>query len=128
MEFIYPIQVLPEDIDQLGHVNNIIYLKWVQEAATGHWSCLATEEMKRNYVWMIVRHEIDYLKSCVLESNIVAKTWVGESEGVKSVRFVALIEPDTQKIMAKVKTTWILLDVASKRPKRVTPEIIELFK
>jgi len=128
MEFIYPIQVLPQDIDQLGHVNNIIYLKWVQEAATAHWGHLATEEMKKNYVWMIARHEIDYLKSCVLESRIIAKTWVGESEGVKSVRFVDIVEQDTQTVMAKVKTTWILLDVASKRPKRVTPEIIELFK
>jgi acyl-CoA thioester hydrolase len=128
MEFLHPITIKPEDIDQMGHVNNVIYLKWVQEAAIAHWNHIATDEMKQQNVWVVIRHEIDYLQPCFLNSKLVAKTWVGQSEGARSERFVDILDTDSNKTMAKVKTTWFLLDAKTKRPKRVTGDFINLFR
>src|SRR5438105_2966053 len=68
--FELPISVQPEDIDTMGHVNNIVYLRWVQDAATAHWMAAATEEQKAEYAWVVVRHEIDYLRPAVLGDEL----------------------------------------------------------
>lgn len=125
--FVYNIKVQKQDIDQLGHVNNVVYLKWVQEAATAHWNALATEQMKEENLWVVSRHEIDYLRSCFLHSRLKAETWVGNSEGARSERYVEIMDLDTGKTIAKVKTTWTLLDSKSLRPKRVEEDFIRLF-
>lgn len=126
--FQYPIQINQNDIDQLGHVNNVIYLLWVQQAAIAHWDSQATADMQKNYIWVVSRHEIDYLKAAYLNSKLIAHTWVGESEGPRSVRFVEIKDAETNAILAKIKTTWILLDASTKRPKRVTDELIAMFQ
>ena len=126
--FTYPISIYPGDIDQLGHVNNVTYLKWVQEAAIAHWDFLATEQMKKENIWVVIRHEIDYLRPGFLNSRLIATTWVGKSEGAKSERYVNITDLDSSKELAKVKTTWTLLDAITKRPKRVTEDLIELFR
>jgi len=123
-----PIIIRKEDIDQLGHVNNVVYLKWVQEAAAAHWNFIATPEMKKDHVWVVSRHEIDYLRSCFLESKLFATTWVGEIDGAKSERYVEIKDTETNKVIAKVKTVWTLLDAANKRPKRITEDFINLFR
>jgi acyl-CoA thioester hydrolase len=126
--FEYPITVTEGDIDQLGHVNNIIYLKWVQEIAIAHWNAVATDAMKEQNLWVVSRHEIDYLKSALLTSRLVAKTWVNEEySGAKSERFVNICDRETEQVYAKVKTTWYLLDRDSKRPKRIEPEMLTIF-
>lgn len=122
------ITIRKEDIDEQGHVNNVVYLRWVQDVAAAHWNSLATEEMKREHAWVVSRHEIDYLKPSFFESRLKAQTWVGNSEGARSERYVEIIDIQTQKPVARVKTTWTLLDAKSKRPKRVEEQFISLFK
>lgn len=122
-----PITVLPEDIDVMGHVNNIVYLKWVQEAAIAHWNAVTNDQMKKEYVWVVVRHEIDYLSSAKLESVLIAKTWIGEHAGAKSERFVTICDKHIDKIYAKVKTVWCLLDSKTLRPKRIENDIVNAF-
>ena len=125
--FEYPITIAESDIDQLGHVNNIIYLKWVQEIAIAHWNAVATDAMKEQNLWVVSRHEIDYLRSALLNSKLVAKTWVNEEySGAKSERFVNICDRETDQVYAKVKTTWYLLDSHSKRPKRIEPEMLSM--
>lgn len=126
--FEYPIVVNQSDIDQLGHVNNTVYLKWVQEIAIAHWESVATDEMKATNLWVVSRHEIDYLKSAMLNSKLVAKTWVSEAyNGAKSERYVNICDRETGQIYAKVKTTWYLLDLQTKRPKRIDPGMMAIF-
>lgn len=125
--FTHPIHILKEDIDQIGHVNNIVYLRWVQEAAIAHWNDKATQAMKTQLLWVVGRHEIDYLSACYLNSRLVAKTWVGQSAGVKSERFVDIVDIEKSATVARIKTTWILLDAQTKRPKRVSAEMMDLF-
>jgi acyl-CoA thioester hydrolase len=114
----------PNDIDQLGHVNNVVYLRWVQEAAEAHWITLASPEIRKELAWVVLRHEINYHKPGFLQDDILARTWVGETEGFRSVRFVEIYNAKGV-LLVSASTTWCLIDPASGRPKKITPEIKE---
>lgn len=125
--FEQPISINPQDIDENGHVNNIRYLKWVQDVAIAHWNTVATDQMKNDLLWVVSRHEIDYLKSAYLGSNLIAKTWVVEPNGARSDRYVTICDFENDTIIAKIKTTWYLLDAHTKKPKRIDTEITKVF-
>ena len=72
--FELPITVREDDIDRLGHVNNVVYVRWVQEAATAHWRVLASEEERARLLWVVIRHEIDYKRPAMPGDTIVART------------------------------------------------------
>ena len=122
--FYLPITVAPEDIDELNHVNNIVYLRYVQDAAIGHWKTVP-QEIASQIIWMARRHEIDYLKQAFLGEELVAKTWVDDFVGVKSIRHCEIMRGED--ILARSVTHWISLDAQTLRPKRITEEIVKQF-
>ncbi|MES2513084.1 MAG: thioesterase family protein [Bacteroidota bacterium] len=126
--FEYPLTVQPVDIDEQGHVNNISYLKWVQDVAIAHWNSVAPKEMNELYMWVVSRHEIDYLKQAFIDTKLIAKTWVVEPEGAKSFRYVDICDSETGTLIAKIKTTWYLLDFKTKKPKRIDATIVSIFQ
>ena len=109
------ITVQPADIDDLKHVNNVVYLRWVQDVAAAHWETIASAEMKLKYSWVVLRHEIDYKNPAFLGDTLTARTWVSTCEGVRSVRNVSLYQSATGKLVAEAKTTWCLLDAHPRR-------------
>ena len=123
----YPIIVNESDIDENGHVNNISYLKWVQDVAIAHWKSVSTKEQQEQNLWVVNRHEIDYLKQAYITSKLTAKTWVTEPTGAKSERHVVIYDKNQDTIIAKIITTWYLLDSSSKRPKRITEDLTRIF-
>lgn len=127
-DFSITMTVHKNDIDELGHVNNVVYVRWVQEVAAAHWNSLASSEIKQKYVWVVLRHEIDYLSSAFEHDTITIATWVGESNGARSERFVQISNTNTGKLIAKAKTTWCMLDAATMRPKRVDEEVVRLLR
>ncbi|MER0440997.1 thioesterase family protein [Emticicia sp. W12TSBA100-4] len=122
--FYLPITVAPDDIDELNHVNNIVYLRYVQDAAIGHWKTVP-QEIASQIIWMARRHEIDYLKQAFLGEELVAKTWVDDFVGVKSIRHCEIMRGD--EVLARSVTHWISLDAQTLRPKRITEEIVKQF-
>lgn len=126
-KFSLQIQVQESDIDELGHVNNVVYLRWVQEVAAAHWEHAASATIKTRYVWVVLRHEIDYLRPAFRSESITGYTWVGEHKGAKFERFVSLYRTGTDELLAKAKTTWCLLDSATMRPKRIEEEILSIL-
>ncbi|GGD77905.1 thioesterase [Emticicia aquatilis] len=122
--FYLPITVAPDDIDELNHVNNIVYLRYVQDAAIGHWKTVP-QEIASQIIWMARRHEIDYLKQAFLGEELVAKTWVDDFVGVKSIRHCEIMRGE--EILARSVTHWISLDAQTLRPKRITEEIVKQF-
>ena len=126
-KFSHSIQVQPTDIDILGHVNNVVYLRWVQEVATAHWNHAASENLKNLYLWVVLRHEIDYLRPAFLTDQIQGFTWVGEYQGAKFDRFVTLYRAGSDQLLASAKTTWCLLDAATMRPKRIDSDILAIL-
>lgn len=120
------IRAAPQHIDALNHVNNVVYLQWVQDVAEAHWNALATEEMKRQYAWVVLKHQIEYLAPVFLNEELTAKTWVAESSGVRSLRKVEFYN-GSGKLVVRASTTWCLLDAHSGKPRRIDQDIHELF-
>ena len=117
----------PEHIDELGHVNNAVWVQWVQQVAVGHWNSIAPREHRDLYFWVVVRHEVDYLRAAHEGDRITARTWVGDSpQGARFDRFVEFTGPDG-KVCVRAKTQWAIIDKASGRPIRVPLEVVAPF-
>jgi len=117
--------VVSSEIDDLDHVNNVVYLQWVQDIATLHWQHLTKNSDAKDLIWVVLRHEIDYLGQATLNEEITLKTWVGETKGVKSIRHVEIFKED--KLLVKAQTTWCLLNNKTLRPTRITEDIFNLL-
>jgi acyl-CoA thioester hydrolase len=121
------ITVLQQHLDDLNHVNNVVYLQWVQDVASAHWNSLAADELKRKYSWVVLKHEIEYLGQAFLGDTLKVKTWVHKSAGVRSERNVEFYLQKTNKLLASAKTNWCLLDAATLKPRRIEADILQLF-
>lgn len=114
------------DIDELGHVNNGVYVRWIQEIAVLHWRAVAPPEHVDSVVWVVTRHEIDYLRPSHAGETLSLRTWVGEPRGARFDRYVEVRGADGALRVSAV-TTWALLDRARRRPMRVTQQIAGPF-
>lgn len=118
---------LPEHIDELDHVNNAVWVQWIQDIAVAHWRSLARPEHDEAYFWVVVRQEVDYLRPAYQGDVVTARTWIGEGpRGAKSDRFVEFTGPAGQ-VCVRAKTSWAIIDRALGRPVRVPPEVLAPF-
>jgi acyl-CoA thioester hydrolase len=125
--FSLALSVGTEDIDEMNHVNNVVYIRWVQEVAEAHWLTVASAEMRQRYQWVVLRHEIDYKYPVLLGDDLSGTTWVGTHHGARFERFVQLENPGTSRIYAQAKTIWCLLDGRTKKPLRIPDEVLALL-
>jgi acyl-CoA thioester hydrolase len=117
--------VVTSNIDELNHVNNVVYLQWIQDIANLHWNELKQGVDTAAYVWVVIRHEIDYLNQALLGDTLLAKTWVGNTAGLKSIRHVEFYR--NNKLLVKAQTTFCLLHAKSFKPMRITDEILAML-
>ncbi|MGE5925895.1 MAG: acyl-CoA thioesterase [Gemmatimonadota bacterium] len=115
------------DIDDLGHVNNIVYLRWVQEAATAHWRAAAPADAVDAVAWVVRRHEIDYRHPAMPGDRVVVRTWIGKADGLTFERLTAILRASDRRILAEARTLWIPVDARSGRPTRVSEEVRRRF-
>ena len=123
--FTLKITVSSDDIDTLHHVNNLVYVKWMDKIATTHWDFLTKNNPLPQYVWVVMRHEIDYLKQATLGDEITVKTWVGETKGITSVRFMEFYKDDV--LLVKAKTVWAMLHAETFRPTRIREDVMKVL-
>jgi acyl-CoA thioester hydrolase len=117
----------PEHIDELGHVNNAVWVQWIQQVAVAHWESVADAVHKDAYFWVVVRHEIDYLRPAHVGDRIIARTWVGDApQGARFDRHMEFTGTDG-KVCVRAKTQWAIIDKALERPIRVPAEVIAPF-
>jgi len=117
----------PEHIDVLGHVNNAVWVQWMEQVAVAHWDSVADAAHKDAYFWVVVRHEIDYLRAAFEGDKIIARTWVGEApQGAKFDRHMEFVSADG-KVCVRARSWWAIIDKAAERPIRVPPEVIAPF-
>jgi acyl-CoA thioester hydrolase len=115
------------DIDENGHVNNVVYVGWIQDMAIAHWRDRQPAEEQAQWAWIVLRHEIDYRRGLLPAETATAHTWVADApEGPRFDRFVRIDGPDGG-MCAQARTVWCLIDQQTRRPRRVTPDIIERF-
>ena len=121
------VAVEPGDIDELDHVNNVTYLRWVQDVAVAHWTALAPPADLAKLVWVVVRHEIDYKQPARLGDQIVARTWVGHATRVRFERHTELLRAADRALLAKALTLWCPLDRSTGKPAAVSAEVRARF-
>ncbi len=115
--------VLAEDIDELGHVNNVVYLRWVQDAAIAHWSALADAATQQQLAWVALRHEIDYRKAALPGDTIIARTWIGPATRLSFERRTEILRAGRRELLAQARTLWCPIDRASGRPTQVSAAV-----
>jgi acyl-CoA thioester hydrolase len=119
--------VLPGDIDEQNHVNNTVYLRWVQDVATAHWRALASAEAQAAIAWVVLRHEIDYKTPATLDDEIVLRTWVGKASRLTFERFTEIRRKSDRQLFSQARTLWCPIDVNTGRPTRVSAEVRARF-
>ena len=121
------ITVSVDDLDELNHVNNVVYIDWVQDIAKNHWNSLVSNEIKKNYYWVLLEHQIKYLSPAFLNDRIRLKTYIEKTEGVKSNRVVEIYNLNSNKLLVNSITTWCLVNAKTNKPNRITDEIRQAF-
>lgn len=125
--FTQQITARPEDIDELGHVNNAVWVRWIQDVATAHWAAVAAPEDQANYLWVVTRHEIDYRGNVAAGESVTAETWVPDPpRGARFDRHMKFKGADG-KVKVEAVSTWALIDKASGRLVRVPTELAAPF-
>lgn len=121
------VDINPSDIDRLGHVNNLVYLRWVVDAAVAHWKARATTKQQSTYLWVVVRHEIDYKHAARPNDSIIAQTWVGNAGELTFERHTEILRDSDRRVLAKAKTIWCPVNAKSGRPVRVDESVRKSF-
>jgi len=121
------IEVMDEHVDAPGHhVNNVVYVQWIQQVAEAHWNAAAPEALRSSVVWYVLRHEIDYLKEAFVGDRLVARTYVGGARGARMERFVEILREDGTMV-ARAKSVWAAINARTGRPTRITAEMCAPF-
>ena len=116
-----------EHIDELGHVNNTVWVAWIQDLATAHWNSAARQEDAVQFFWVVTRHEIDYRGNVSMGESVTGTTWIeGSPRGATSIRRVDFHNAQG-KLLVSAATTWAMLDRETQRLVRVRPEVLAPF-
>jgi len=125
MKFSHSFRVSADDIDAQSHVNNVAYVKWIQDVAVAHWLSATTETQREKYIWVVLRHEIDYKKQAFENEEITVKTWVGEPTRITWERLTEITRGEN--LLVKARSVWCLIERQTSKPTRITSELKELF-
>src|SRR3546814_10628884 len=118
--FTLSLTATPDTIDELGHVNNAVWVQWIQQVATAHWDAAAPQSHKHIYIWVVVRPEIDYLRALGPGEAVTARPWVADApRGAMFDRHMDFTGVDG-RVHVRARTVWALPDKHSGRPLRVT--------
>ena len=121
------IPVLPGDIDEQNHVNNTVYLRWVQDVATAHWRTVASPKAQETIGWLVLRHEVDYKGPATLGDEMVLRTWVGKATRLTFERFTEIRRNRDGRLLSEARTLWCPIDAQTCRPVRVSEEVRSQF-
>jgi acyl-CoA thioester hydrolase len=128
MPYLWRVSVRPEDADYLGHVSNVVYVRWVQDAALAHSTARGLDErayLARGQSWVVRRHDIEYLRAALPGDDVVVETRVASMGAASSVRLTRILR--NGDLLARASTNWAFLDLARMRPARIPDDIRALF-
>jgi acyl-CoA thioester hydrolase len=121
------VSVFRQDIDEQNHVNNIVYLRWVQEVAIRHWQAVASPATQAKIAWVVLRHEIDYKAPSNLGDDVALTTWVGTADRLTFERLTNIRRASDRKLLARARTLWVPINAKTGKPTRVPPEVRACF-
>ena len=123
--FRHSIGIAPADNDHMGHVNNSVYLRWVQDAVVHYWERVAPAEAVASHLWVALKHEITYRRPAFLDDEMVAEVIAEKMLGARA--FFNTIIKRGEEVVAEVKSCWCCLDAASRRPARLAADVVVRF-
>ena len=126
--FAHSITVLPEHLDERLHVNNVVFVQFLQDIAHKHWLSVGDETIFQTTAWVVRRHEIDYLQPAQLDDALLIQTWTGSHSAVTWNRHYTITRPSDKTLLVQATSCWVLVDPQSLRPKRITDDILRLFE
>ena len=126
MKYSHSFRVSADEIDEQGHVNNVAFVRWIQDVAVAHWFHATTTEQQAKFIWVVLRHEIDYKKQAFENEEITANTWVGEWTAVTCQRFTEIFRGED--LLVKSRTIWCMLNRETSRPSRISSNLKDRFK
>lgn len=125
------ITVQPEHIDVLGHVNNVVYLSWMQDAATAHIEALGLglkEYLELKHAMVAVEHHVQYRKAALQGEEIILRTWLNDINALYSFRQYAFYRPSDKAVLFLGNTQWACIEIATGRPKRMSPTFMQAYQ
>ena len=123
--FRYAIGIVPDDIDHMGHVNNSVYLRWVQDAVVDYWEKVAPSEAVAAHLWVALKHEITYRRPAFLDDVVVADVFAESIEGARA--FFSTVIRRGEVVLAEVSSSWCCLDSVTRRPARLAKDVARRF-
>ena len=125
-KFEHSFEVHNSDIDEQGHVNNVAYVRWIQDVAVAHWRHTVSKAEQAKFTWVVLRHEIDYKKQGFANDRITAVTWVGKATKITCERFTEIRRGGD--LLVQAKSVWCMLERSTSKPARITNELRDIFQ
>ncbi|MGZ6123398.1 MAG: acyl-CoA thioesterase [Myxococcales bacterium] len=128
MPFVHEVEVVDADIDNLGHASNLIYLRWVQDAALAHSTALGFPEaayLSRGQAWVVRKHEIEYLRPSIAGDRLRIETRVALMKVANSVRRTEIFRGG--ELVCRASTDWVYVDLSRGRPLRIPADVRAAF-
>lgn len=125
--FSYELTVLPEHLDATGHVNNVVYVQFLQDIAHKHWNSIEEADIEKSQIWVVRKHEIEYLAQAFLHDRLLIRTWTGNHTAVTWNRHCEILRiKDNKKIISSV-SAWVLVDKLTNKPQRIKEALLHRF-
>ena len=121
------LHVAADDIDDLGHVNNVVYLRWVQDVAAAHWESATTPAERADIAWVVLRHEIAYQHAARRGDDVIVRTWVGPPTAATFERHTEILRARDQRVLARARSLWCPVHPGTGRPRRIDPALHNRF-
>jgi len=121
------IKVEPDVIDHFDHVNNLEYIKWVLKISKEHWNSVTPVNIRNQFGWMILRHEVNYKGQAKLNDELLIKTWIKDYSIARSTRKTSITDTKTNKLIFESEAKWCFVSLKTQKPARITTEILNPF-
>jgi len=119
--------VAADDIDELDHVNNVVYVRWVQDVAAAHWESATSPAERAEIAWVVLRHEIDYKHPARPGDPVIARTWVGPPSAATFERHTEILRAGDQRVLARARSLWCPVHPRTGRLRRIDPALHDRF-
>ncbi len=128
--FLHSHVVQTDEIDDLGHANNVFYIAWLQDAAVAHSAAQGWPGPRYHALgqgWVVRSHAIEYLLPAFAGDHVVVETWVASMKKVTSLRRYQIIRQGDGALLATAETNWAFVDLVTGKPVRIPPEVAAAF-
>ena len=128
--FIDQITIPESALDENGHVNNVMYVQWMQDIARKHYDFIGgtAPTLALGTTWVIREHKIEYLLPAFAGEVIEVQTWVDNIRRVRSLRKYRFVRTSDEKLLVQGETDWVFVDVETGQPHRIPEEIKKVFR